>query len=213
MQDARLRIFSIFLLSFSAFTSITGAGLVFIWWLFFSEREKSIPSVRIFLGFFFLTSAVAFFMEIRGFNGLFYFCKMIVILLVACWAFSHITSKDLLNFMTWMFGQKYGFELGLISAIALNKIKLTSEDYSRAKIAHSIKKTKIRWYDYISVLGNIFIWSLRDASQQGKILALRGYTFGGSMQPSFEKSKNDIIPAFLAITIFLFSFSTLVTYL
>ncbi|MBN2734773.1 MAG: hypothetical protein JXQ82_07955, partial [Methanomicrobiaceae archaeon] len=212
MQDARLRLFSIILLSASAFFSLTCAGLVFFWWLLFTGRQKSLPPIKIFLGVLLLTFILAIFMQIRGLLGISYFVKMAVILLIAGWAYTEISQNDLLNTMTWLFGYKSGFEMGLISGIALNRIKLISEDYDRTKTAFNMKNSTFRWRDFIPVIGNIFIWSLRDSTEQSKILALRGYKKGGCMYPSFRKSKKDIAPAFFSIFIFLFSFFDLVTY-
>jgi len=124
MQDARLRLFSIFLLSLSAFINLAGAGLVFIWWLLFTDRKRSLPSLKLYFGLLILTAAAASFMQIKSLDGISYFIRMIVILLIACWAYMEISTRDLLNIMTWLFGEKYGFEMGLISGIALNRIKL-----------------------------------------------------------------------------------------
>ncbi|MDD4126702.1 MAG: hypothetical protein PHV39_03325 [Methanomicrobium sp.] len=213
MQDARLRLFSIFLLSLSAFINLAGAGLVFIWWLLFTDRQRSLPSLKLYFGLLILTAAAASFMQIKSLDGISYFIRMIVILLIACWAYMEISSRDLLNIMTWLFGKKYGFEMGLISGIALNRIKLISEDYCRAKTAFCMKNPTVRWREFIPVIGNIFIWSLRETTEQGKILAIRGYTKGGCLCPLFSRSKKDAIPAFLSIGIFLFSFLSLETYL
>lgn len=213
MQDSRLIIFSILLLSLSAFSGIISAGFVFIWWLFFSKRLRSLPSVKLFLGFFILTAAVSLLMEARGLPGTSYFIRMTVILLIAGWAYTEISSADILNVMTWALGNKIGFELGLIAGISLNRIKLISDDYFKVKMAFSIKNPKFRWKEFLPSIGTILIWSLKESSEQGKILALRGYTRGGSMVPLFTRSKRDAIPAFFSIAIFSFSFFYLVTYL
>ena len=213
MQDSRLRVLSTLILSLSAFSSVIGAVFVFMWWLLFSKRQRSLPSIKIFFGFFFLAAAVSLLMEARGLPGSSYFIRMTVILLIAGWAYTEISSADMLNVMTWAFGNKTGFELGLIAGISLNRIKQISDDYSKTKMAFTIKNPKFQWKEFIPVIGNILIWSLKESSEQGKILALRGYTRGGSMLPTFGKSKRDAIPAFFSIAIFSFSFFYLVTYL
>jgi len=213
MQDSRLKVFSTLILSLSAFFGIFSAVFVFLWWLLFSKRQRSLPSVKLFSGFFIITAAVSLLMEARGLPGSSYFIRMTVILLIAGWAYTEISSADMLNVMTWALGNKTGFELGLIAGISLNRIKQISDDYSKAKMAFSIKNPEFQWKEFIPVIGNILIWSLKESSEQAKILALRGYTRGGSMTPSFNKSKKDIIPAFFSIAIFSFSFYYLVTYL
>ena len=46
MQDIRLRAGAAALLSLAAFTSITGAAVVFIWWLFFSRPLQVLQKMR-----------------------------------------------------------------------------------------------------------------------------------------------------------------------
>ncbi len=224
MTDARLKLPTVFLLSVSAYASVIGAVLAFIWWLIFSKRLKSLPSPKIFLGLFIITGAISLLMEYRGLAGLSYFIRMSVIILIAGYAYTEISSRDMLNVMTWLLGERYGFELGLISAIAVLKIRQLSGDYARIKVAHRMKavyrgdvnrigKVKLRCADYLSIAGNILINSLKDSKEQSKVLAIRGYIRGGRLQPVFDKSKLDIIPIFFATGLFLFTFYTLVNFL
>lgn len=219
MKDARLKLLSVFLLSVSAYASVTGAALAFIWWLIFSKRLKSLPSLKIFLGLFMITGAISLLMEYRGLPGISYFIRMSTIILIAGYAYTELSSKDMLNVMTWLLGERYGFELGLISAIAVQKIRQLSTDYARAKVAHRMKavyrggKDRLRCADYLSIAGIILINSLKDSKEQSKVLAIRGYRHGGRLQPVFDKSKYDYIPIFCATGLFLCTFLTLVTYL
>ena len=213
MQDARLRLLSVFLLSAAAFLNVIAALFVILWWTLFTKRKNSIPSRKAFCVFLLLIALVSVLMELRGLLGVSYFTRMTAVLLIANWAYTEIKPSDMLNTMTWLFGQKFGFELGLISAVALFKITVISEDFANIKAAYIIKGSKLKISDYISAAGNILIMSLRDASKQGRILALRGYKNGGSLSPSFKRSKTDLIPVFFSTGIFSYSFLSLVTYL
>ncbi|MBP2132790.1 energy-coupling factor transport system permease protein [Methanomicrobium sp. W14] len=213
MQDARLKLLTVFLLSVTAFASVAGAIAVFLWWVLFSKRRNSMPSVKVFAVFFVFIGIVSLIMEYRHLSGLSYLIRMTAVLLIAGWAYTEISSSDLLNTLTWLFGQKAGFEAGLVSAIALNRMKVFSADYSRAKIALKMKNSRYKLKELIPVIGNLLIWSLRDSNYQSRVLALRGYTLGGSMHPVFKKSKKDFIPSIFSIAIFLLSVFYLVTYL
>ena len=118
MKDARLKLLTVFLLSVSAYASVIGAALAFVWWLVFSGREKSLPSPKLFLGLFIITGAISLLMEYRGLAGISYLIRMSIIILIAGYAYTEISSKDMLNVMTWLFGEKYGFELGLTSYVS-----------------------------------------------------------------------------------------------
>ena len=219
MKDARLKLLTVFLLSVSAYASVIGAALTFVWWLVFSGREKSLPSPKLFLGLFIITGAISLLMEYRGLAGISYLIRMSIIILIAGYAYTEISSKDMLNVMTWLLGEKYGFELGLISAIAVLKIRRLSSDCAKSRVAHRMKavcqgrKDRLNCADYLSIAAIILIGSLKDSKEQSKVLAIRGYRCGGRLQPVFDKSKSDFIPIFCATGLFSFTFLTLVTYL
>ncbi|WOF16052.1 hypothetical protein F1737_04695 [Methanoplanus sp. FWC-SCC4] len=213
MQDARIRIASTIMLSLSAFTGTPGSAMVFIWWILFSKRQKSIPSPKLFTGLLVMTGAVSLILIIGEGDGLSYFVKMSVILLIAGWAYTEIQTGDMLNVLTWALGEKRGFELGLVSEMSLIQIRKISQDYKRAKIAVILKKNKFGMAEIIPVMGNILIWLLRESGEHGKILALRGYTLGGTLRTKFNTTKKDLLSLIFSIGILLLSLFELVRYL
>lgn len=192
MQDAGLRFFSVILLSITAFTGYAGSALAFIWWLLFSKRINSLPEFRFFAGIIAMISAISLIMYIQGLNGPEYFVKMAVILLIAFYAWSEFKPGEFLNIMVWLFGNKYGFELGMTAELSAENIRRISYDISKARIALRIKNQKQKIRNIIPVAGNITIQALRRSSEQAGIMAMRGYNHGGSLNPSFKRGDKDI---------------------
>jgi len=191
MQDARLRFFSVLLLSLTAFTGYAGSFLVFLWWLIFSERMRSLPGIRLFSGIIAMISVISVIMYIQGLNGAEYFVKMAVILLIAFYAWSEFKPGEFLDIMVWLAGSRYGFELGMVAEMSFENIRRINYDISRARIALKIKNEKQKIRNIIPVAGNITIQAVRRSSEQAGIMALRGYNHGGSLTPSFKTSAKD----------------------
>ncbi|UUX92955.1 hypothetical protein [Methanoplanus endosymbiosus] len=192
MQDARVRFFSVILLSIAAFTGYAGSALAFLWWLLFSERRRSLPELKFFAGIIAMISAISLLMYMQGLNGPEYFVKMAVILLIAFYAWSEFVPGEFLNIMVWLFGSRYGFELGMIAELSLENIRRISYDISKARMALKIKYEKQKIKNIIPVAGNITIQAVRRSYEQAGILAMRGYSHGGSLRPSFKTSGKDI---------------------
>ena len=205
MQDARLRFFSVIMLSLTAFTGYTGSALAFIWWILFSERTNSLPGLKFFTGIMAMISAISLLMYIQGLNGPEYFVKMAVILLIAFYAWSEFKPGEYLNIMVWLFGNKYGFELGMIAELSSENIRRISYDISKARIALRIKNQKQKIQNIIPVAGNITIQAVRRSSEQAGIMAMRGYNHGGSLTPSFKGTAKDFAAMLFSAGFFLIS--------
>lgn len=117
---------------------------------------------------------------------------MAVILLIAFYAWSEFVPGEFLNIMVWLFGSRYGFELGMIAELSLENIRRISYDISKARMALKIKYEKQKIKNIIPVAGNITIQAVRRSYEQAGILAMRGYSHGGSLRPSFKTSGKDI---------------------
>ena len=138
---------------------------------------------------------------------------MTSLILIAIWAYSEIRPGEILDTLVWFPGGKTGFELGLVAETAMSEIRRIPRDFKMTRTAILFKGEKMRIKDYIPVLGNILIITLRRADEQGKILALRGYIHGGTHACKFDSDKKDVLGLFLAFAIIIFAFTHLVTYL
>lgn len=213
MKDPRIRMFSMIILSCAAFASMEAAVASIIWVLVFSDRRFRVPSLPAFLGLFIMISVISVLTWNTDSGGISYFVRMSALIVIAVWAYSAIRPGEILDTLVWLLGEKTGFELGLTAETAMTEIRRIPEDFRMARIATGFKGKKFRVRDYIPVLGNILIITLRRAEEHGKILASRGYVRGGTHHYEFVTEKKDWLALFLAISIVFIVFFPLVRYL
>ncbi|MBN1431971.1 MAG: hypothetical protein JW931_04285 [Methanomicrobiaceae archaeon] len=211
MKDPRTRMASMILLSCASFAGPKAAIASMAWIIVFSERRLKIPSPWAFLGLFIMVSIISIIS--LGIGGISYFIRMTSLILIAVWAYSEIRPGEILDTLVWFPGGKTGFELGLIAETAMSEIRRIPRDFRMTRTAISFKGKKLSLKEYIPVLGNILIITLRRADEQGKMLAVRGYIHGGTHASKFDTDKKDIIGLFFAFATILFALANLVTYL
>ena len=206
MKDPRTRMASMIMLSIAAFACMETAIASVIWIFIFSERKFKIPSLPAFAGLFLMISIVSVISSIYGSEGISYFIRMTALIVIAVWAYSEIKPGEILDTLVWILGENTGFELGLIAETAMTEIRRIPEDFRMTRTAIAFKGKKLRAPDYIPVLGNILIITLRRADEQGKILARRGYVRGGTHCCEFSITNKDILGLFLALGLIIFAF-------
>jgi energy-coupling factor transporter transmembrane protein EcfT len=206
MQDIRLRTGTALLLSIAAFATITGAVAAFIWWLFFSrpwqKRGKvgSIIPVIILIAFFSLV------LELSGGGGLSYGLRMIVVVLIGTWVYAEYRNGDFLNLGTWLFGNRTGFELGMIAEMGMQSLDLMISDFARIRQAQELKGT--RWGLRSLVPAGVVLVhdALARAGDMAELMAVRGYCHGGTWCPKFVTTKQDIIAGLAALCMGIIAF-------
>ncbi len=202
MQDARLRLFTTIFLSFAAFFSISGAVLSIVWWLIFTDRFRSSENLRIFTGLIFMVAVIAVITQFSGGEGLFYLIRMGAIILIAGWVFGERESGEFLDLCTWMFGNKKGFNLGLVAEMGITTILLIGEDVRKIKIAMKLKGMKWNLSAIIPLAINIIYNQIKKTEEQSKILACRGYSDGGTLCPVFKATPKDVTAFIFSVLIF-----------
>ena len=140
MQDPRLRLASTLLLSGAAFASVSGAVLVFIWWLVFSKRTKSLPGTKPGMVLIVTILAVGLFTSLTGGDGLSYVLRMGVIVLIASWALVEYQDGDGIDTAVWALGTKTGFDLGLTGELAILSMRRIPNEYATARKALLMKE-------------------------------------------------------------------------
>jgi len=213
MKDPRIRMASVIVLSCTSFASLEAAVASILWILVFSDRRFRIPSLPAFLGLFVMISVISALSWNTDSGGISYFIRMAALIVIAVWAYSSIRPGEILDTLVWLLGERTGFELGLTAETAMTEIRRIPEDFRMARIAIKFKGEKFRVRDYIPVLGNILIITLRRAEEHGKILASRGYIRGGTHHYEFVTEKKDWLALFLAISTVFIVFLPLVRYL
>jgi energy-coupling factor transport system permease protein len=199
MQDIRLRMGAAALLSVAAFSGIIGAAVVFIWWLAFSHPLQVLRKMRMVYPAIILILFFGLVLELTGGGGMSYCLRMIVIILIGAWVFAMYRNGDFLNLAVWLFGKRTGFDLGITAEMGVQSLDLIRSDFSRIRLALGLKGAG----SGISILvpaGSILIHgALVRAGETAELMAIRGYTQGGSYCPAFKTSGRDILGGLLAL--------------
>lgn len=193
MQDVRMRIAAALFLSVAAFVSIMGAIAVLFWWLLFCNRVMKRENVRKIL---FPVILIAFFSVIivlTGGEGITYFIRMTVLVLIGMWLFYEYQPGEFPDLCVWLFGNKIGFELGMIAEMGIQWVESLFLDFKRIQMAEKLKG--VRWGLWTIVpAGNILILrSLARAEDAAELLAARGYRHGGTRCPTFRIGFHDLM--------------------
>ena len=206
MQDIRLRAGTAALLSLAAFTSIWGAGVVFIWWLIFSRPLKVLRKMRRVIPAIILIAFFGFVLELTGGGGISYCLRMTVIILIGAWVYTGYQQGEFLRLWVWLIGKKTGFDLGMIAEIGMQSLELMLSDFSRIRQAQELKGT-IWGLRSLVPSGSILVHgALRRADETAELMAVRGYNRGGSYCPEFETPMKDIIAGIAALCIGIIAF-------
>jgi energy-coupling factor transport system permease protein len=206
MQDIRLRAGCAALLSVAAFASITGAGLVFIWWLFCARPVQVLKKMRMVIPAIILIVFFGLFLELTGGNGISYCLRMTVIILIGAWVYTGYRQGDFLRFGTWLFGKNTGFDLGMTAEMGMQSVDLLGEDFSRIRQALELKGTRGGAVNLVPAGTVLIHGALRRAEETAELMAVRGYTRGGSYCPLFDTPVRDIAAAVAAICMGIIAF-------
>lgn len=207
MQDIRLRTGTAVFLSFAAFISVTGAIIVFVWWLLFSRPVQVFKKIRIVVPAIILVAFFGIFLELTGGGGFSYCVRMIVIILVGAWLYTGYRQGEFLVLGTWLFGKKTGFDLGMTAEMGMQSMELTVSDLLRIRQALELKGTG-RGIRSLVPAGSILIHdALRRADETAELMAVRGYRHGGSCCPAFNLPSRDIIAGIAALCMGIIAFT------
>jgi len=213
VQDARLRIVSTFLLSCAAFSSITGAVLVFMWWTIFARDRRNLPGRRTAVIIFGTLALVAVFTALVGGDGAGYLLRLSVVMLIAFWAFGGGAGEELFDVAVWAFGDRWGFDIGLAADMALGSLGRIEDDIILTRHAIAMKGTTGLVRSLVPLGVSVVMVQIRRAGCQAKTLAVRGYHSGGTYVPRFNHGKEDYV-AFLGSILIIFALlGTFVRYL
>jgi energy-coupling factor transport system permease protein len=201
VQDARLRLFSVLLLSVASFISVAGAILTLIWLLLYPVYLKAAVRSKAFYLLLPFTGIVALVMQISGEDGVSYFIRMGVLLLLGFTIFRGWAPGEFLDLSVWLFGTKTGFDLGLAIEMTIQGIDEASRDWSRVRTSMKMKGMVPGIRNLTSVGFLLIHLRLLRARDQADLLTTRGYQSGGSCCPEFAASNRDIIASFCAILI------------
>jgi hypothetical protein len=206
MQDPRLRLLSVVLLSCATFLSVPGAVLSFLWMFLYPSGLKAAARSSAFWLLILLTGIVSVVTFFSAGEGISYLVRMSVIFLLAFTVYRGWNPGEFLDLSVWLFGKKAGFDIGLAIEMSLQGLKDASRDWSRMLLALKLKGGR-SGFRTVPILGFLLIQiQLMRARDQADLLVTRGYVAGGSCCPEFRTEKKDKIASVLAILVFLLAF-------
>jgi energy-coupling factor transport system permease protein len=206
MQDVRIRTGVAALLSLGAFVSIHGAVAVFIWWLIFTKRAQIIKKIRLIFPLVVLIAFFSIVLELTGGGGLSYLVRMMVIILIGMWMYCEQQKGEFLNLGVWLFGDKAGFELGMLAEMGIQSLDSLVSDITRIRMAECLKG--IRWGIQSLVPAGLVLvhGALSRADDAAELMAVRGYHNGGTLCPQFVTTTRDIAAGLCAICVAIIAF-------
>jgi hypothetical protein len=205
MQDPRIRIAAASVLSLAAFMSLHGAAAVLLWWLVFTPRLQLAKKIRLVFSLILMIAFFSLVLELSGGSGLSYFARMTVIVLIGMWIFSEQKSGDFLAIGVWLFGNRAGFDLGMVAEMGIQSLVSVTADLDRIRVAEKIKG--MQWNVSSLVPAGLVLvhGALVRAEDTAELLAIRGYQDGGSLCPTFFTRPLDIVAGMFAVCILFFS--------
>ena len=199
MRDIRLRIGTASLLSIVAFCSLSGAVAAFVWWLVFTKNLDLVRKSRLVVPSIVLIGFYSLVLGFTGGDGLSYFFRMMVVILVAAWFLSRQTRGEFLDAGCWLFGNRTGFELGMIAEMSLQNLHALLSDFDRIRAAEQMKGFRSGLRSIVP-MGRVLIHgTLMRADDTAELLAIRGYVRGGTYVPAFVREKGDVTAAFFGV--------------
>ena len=200
MQDPRLRLLSVVVLSLAAFSSTAGAVVAFAWWLIFTPRTKALPRPGVFLSLIVMIAVTALLSAWSGGPGLSYFIRMTVILLLAAWAYSETKEGEALAVAAWALGGRVGFEIGLIAEMGLSGLGVIGEEIDQMRVAMALKGIRPGIRSIVPLAVTLIVTQIRRSEDIARLLVVRGYTLGGRVCPRFKTGRKDVFASFLAVS-------------
>jgi hypothetical protein len=199
MQDPRIRIFVVIALSVAAFISLTGAALAFLYWICLPGMLRCIrrPAAILFFSMIVVVSVIT---ELTTGNGLSYFIRMTVILLLALYAYTSYVPGEFFRVSVWLFGTR-GFDPGLIAEMSMEALNDLEDDSSKIRIALRQKEVPLNFSTLVPVIGMFVLNQIRRAYDQADLLTVRGYRNGGTLCPEFHPKMPDYLGGIVAILI------------
>ena len=191
MQDVRIRTGVAALLTITSFVSLSGAVAAFIWWLVFTKKT-CLRDNRVILPSVLVIGVFSIILELTSGGGVSYFFRMLIIILLGAWLLQEQKEGDFFSLGTWLFGNRTGFELGMIAEMGLYSLDMLKTDFDHIRTASRLKGMGWGTRNLIPA-GLILIHrALNRAEETAETLADRGYTHGGSMVPVFITTRMDL---------------------
>ncbi len=200
MQDIRLRTGAAVLLCISAFISVPGAAAALLWWFACSGQFPGVK-IRLIVP---VAAMIAFFsivLALTGGDGISYFIRMLVIILIGFWMYAEQKSGEFLKLGVWLLGDRAGFELGMLAGMGRQTMDLLAQDFDRILVAENLKGIRAGWKTLVPSGLVLVNGALTRAETSAELMAVRGYRGGGTFCPVFVTTGKDILSSLAALCV------------
>ena len=133
-----------------------------------------------------------------GGDGVSYFIRMMVIVLIGAWVYSEQKKGEFLRLGVWLLGEKTGFDLGLVADMGMQAMDLLIADFEKIRLAGRLKRQPLNAARIVPAGVVLVSNALHRADDTAELLAVRGYRDGGSLCPAFVTARTDIVASLLA---------------
>ncbi|MDX8551733.1 hypothetical protein KHC33_00785 [Methanospirillum sp. J.3.6.1-F.2.7.3] len=205
MQDPRIRLLATVILSAAAWVSLAGAILSLIWWMIFGKAQTSIRTIRSLILILLVPVVMGLAAIWSGEDGFSYIIRITAILIIASWMYAGRYPGELLDVGVWLFGNKTGFDLGLIGELSMSSLEVLARETNRVSVAIRQKGKRLSPTMIPAVFSGVVIRQLQLAQERAVVLTLRGYTSGGTHCPVFVSPLKDRIAGAFCCAVLLFS--------
>lgn len=143
--------------------------------------------------------------SLSGEDGLSYFFRIGVVLIIASWMYAGRYPGEFLDVGVWLFGNKTGFDLGLIGELSVSALEELGHEIERVRTAIRQKGERLRPGILPSVFSALLIRQLRFAQDRAALLVNRGYRGGGIHCPVFHATWREGVTAIFSFAILVIS--------
>lgn len=202
MSDVRLRIASLLLLSVAVFFFPAALPAALLWWLFFSkltvkQKGKAAAAAAV------ISAVPTIVLLPQGAEAFLYGGKTFVLLILAFWFGQTCKAGEMQSLCVWLFGNRFGFDLGTACEILLMQTAEIQQDAKTYLHALAQKQKKFGVRTILPFSLGILIPALRRSERFAKLLARRGYKGGGTYTPEFSAERADYFRLIFAAGILL----------
>lgn len=205
MQDIRLRTVTAIVLSLAAFISLLGAALALLWWITCSGRVREVLKMRMLLPVAFMLAFFSAILSFTGGDGISYFLRMMVIVLIGSWVYMEQKCGEFLRFGTWVLGDRTGFELGMLADMGMQTLHQMGQDFSTIRTAQAQKGGGPAWKTLVPAGLVLVTGAITRADHTAELMAVRGYRSGGSLCPRFPGARGDLLRCLAALCVLIIS--------
>jgi len=131
---------------------------------------------------------------------------MLTILALGTWLYVEHRRGEFLHLGTWLFGNRIGFDIGMLAEMGMQTLDTLASDFLWIRMAQKLKGKPFGVKNLVPTGLILIDRTIRRAEDVAEMLAVRGYSGGGTFCPEFEGSRRDVVGVLVALLFVFISF-------